>query len=192
MNRIYVMAFLIAAAVITYFAFEQSRQKVTAQRLPVLHKLPEPSLKTHSGLELSKENLTNKIVIVSLTPTKCDASCQVVYEVLGNVLKSGSLSKVALISLLSDYSHEQQGALSDLIKKFKHPNDPWYFISERNQQTEELERIIFKDGTRKHHSSQLILIDQDRQVRGHYDSRNPNAIKSMIYHAAALSQQKSV
>ena len=195
MNRIYFMAFLISAGIITYFAFEQSRSKVAAEKLPQLGNVSDFALVDSHGAPFHSEKIKGKTWIVSLTYTNCKEPCTAVNETLAMIHKTFMAKDLKILSISSDPTQDTPLLLLDYAHNFRKGFDQWFFLTGETDQVHKTIKQLYKLPRGKKlqkFTPRLVLVDTKGQIRGFYDSRNADAVKSLIYHAAALMEQKSV
>lgn len=181
----------------------QLRTPAAMPRQPVLEQLsrygpaPDFSLVERSGRPVSAGDLHGRVWIADFIYTTCRDTCPLQSRSMASVqadLKDyGDLRSV---SITVDPLTDSTALLSAYADRYGADPDRWLFLT---GDVEQIRRII-QDGFRLSaaqmdgatpdpvlfHSSRFVLVDREGEIRGYYDSNDPQALRRLRENARGL------
>lgn len=172
---------------------------------PVLQKLakygsaPRFSLTERSGKSVSTDDLRGKVWIADFIYTQCQDTCPLQTSVMASL--QSDLGGLRLVSITVDPMTDSPKVLSQYADRHGADADRWLFLT---GEPAEIRRIV-QEGFRLSavpvksesndpvifHSSRLVLVDQNGDIRGYYDSTDPDAVRHLRENARALLAKKA-
>lgn len=151
--------------------------------LPKLGKFPAFKLDTQENQPFSEEKLFGKKVIFSFFFTSCEGPCPILTAELVKLQKEFVSEKDLLfVSVSIDPKRDTSEKLKVYAQKISANLDNWVFL------TGDIEEIIKLsegglnlglDPAEFNHSTKVILIDKEGQIRGLFDSQDKNELKQL-------------
>jgi protein SCO1/2 len=141
----------------------------------IYHALPDFKLTDQDGKPVSLKNFDKKIFIASFFYTGCPTVCFTTNHYLSLLDSNYTKNKmVYFASITVDPGHDSAGVLKAYKSKFKDATPKWLFLTGDTSTTYNLARNGFlvnalqagKDNFI--YSDKVILIDQDKRIRGYY------------------------
>ena len=138
----------------------------------VIGKVPNFSLTNFDGEEVSSSILNNKITIVNFMFTQCEDACLIMSENLSLLQERFAQSNdIQFLSITTDPDFDSLEILNDYQKKYSKKNN-WFFargniidIINLSEKGFFLSAKLLPAG----HSTRLILVDQNNQIRKYYE-----------------------
>ena len=182
---------------------QQLRTPPAMPRQPALEELarygpaPDFSLVERSGRPVSAGDLHGRVWIADFIYTACRDTCPLQSRSMAALqadLKGyGDLRSV---SITVDPLNDTTALLSGYADRYGADADRWLFLT---GDVEQIRRIV-QDGFRLSaapvdgatpdrvvfHSSRFVLVDRDGEIRGYYDSNDPQALRRLRENARAL------
>lgn len=142
-------------------------------RLPVYDNAPGFTLTERSGRPLTQSALEGKVWVADFIFTRCMGPCPFMSLRAQEIL--AKVPGFTMVSFTSDPAYDTPEVLARYADRYKADPDRWLFLTGPK---EEMSRIAkeFKFGgidAPDMHSTRFILVDQQGQVRGYYDSNDP-------------------
>ncbi|MDE0030179.1 MAG: SCO family protein [Deltaproteobacteria bacterium] len=187
---------------------QQVRTTPAIPRQPVLQELarygpaPDFSLVERSGRPVSAGDLRGRVWIADFIYTTCQDTCPLqsrsMAAVQADLKDYGDLRSV---SITVDPLTDSTALLSAYADRYGADPDRWLFLT---GDVEQIRRIV-QDGFRLSaapvdgatpdpvvfHSSRFVLVDRDGEIRGYYDSNDPQALKRLRENARGLLAGKA-
>jgi cytochrome oxidase Cu insertion factor (SCO1/SenC/PrrC family) len=150
--------------------------------------VPDFSLVERSGKKAGLGDLRGKIWIADFIYTNCTDTCPLQTAAMAKLqerwMKDGHLK---LVSFSVDPERDTPEVLSRYAERYKADEKRWWFLTGAKEQITRLVQDGFRlsavpateDGAQSSlvfHSSRFVLVDQEAQIRGYYDSRDPEAL----------------
>lgn len=182
---------------------QQLRTSPAMPRQPVLQDLarygpaPDFSLVERSGRPVSAGDLRGRVWVADFIYTTCQDTCPLqsrsMAAVQADLKDYGDLRSV---SITVDPLTDSTALLSAYADRYGADPDRWLFLT---GDVEQIRRIV-QDGFRLSatpvdgatpdpvvfHSSRFVLVDRDGEIRGYYDSNDPQALKRLRENARGL------
>ena len=165
--------------------------------------VPDFSFVERSGKKTSLAELRGKVWIADFIYTNCTDTCPLQTADMAKLqeqwINEGDLE---LVSFSIDPERDTPRVLSQYAGRFKADAKRWLFLTGGK---EEIARLV-EDGFRLAaapapntknrtgimlHSARFVLVDRKTQIRGYYDSRNPEALQRLKNDIATLLKEKS-
>ena len=150
--------------------------------------VPDFSLVERSGKRIAVGDLRGKIWVADFIYTTCKDTCPLQSAEMSKLQDEWSAKpELRFVSFSVDPDHDTPAVLSQYAKNFKADGDRWLFLTGDKKQLSHL----IQDGFRLSaapltqsdsqdqvilHSPRFVLIDKKTQIRGYYDSRDPEAL----------------
>jgi cytochrome oxidase Cu insertion factor (SCO1/SenC/PrrC family) len=163
--------------------------------------LTDFSLVERSGKKITLADLRGKISIVDFIYTSCSDTCPLQTADMAKLQEQWIKEReVELISVSVDPEHDTPRVLTKYAGRFRADPERWLFLTGPKKQ---IDRLI-EDGFRlpiaqafhgDHgsvvHSSRFVLVNQQAQVCGYYDNRDPQAMERLKADVTGLLQHLS-
>jgi len=138
----------------------------------VIGKVPNFSLTNFDGEEVTSSILDNKITIVNFMFTQCEDACLIMSENLSLLQERFAQSNdIQFLSITTDPDFDSLEILNDYQRKYSKKNN-WFFargniidIINLSEKGFFLSAKLLPAG----HSTRLILVDQNNQIRKYYE-----------------------
>jgi protein SCO1/2 len=133
----------------------------------------------------NSDSLHGQIWLANFFFTKCQGICPTIMAEISKVSSVIDNSDFNIISISIDPKNDTLSALKDYSDKFKADQVKWKFI---NGDMEVINPLIengfkvnpvIKDAPQSH-STRIVLIDRNFQIRSYYDGLKPNISKEII------------
>ena len=153
--------------------------------------VPEFSLTERSGKSVGLGALRGKIWIADFIYTSCTDTCPLQTAEMAKLQEHWrARPEIRLVSITVDPARDRAEVLSRYADKFKADADRWLFLTGEKEQIARLIQAGFhlsaapltEEGTQASvilHSPRFVLVDQAAQIRGYYDSREPDALQRL-------------
>lgn len=163
-------------------------------QLPVLWKVPAFHFVDQDGAAFTDRELRGHVWVADFIYTQCTAACPLLTARMKLLARKLSDHPVAFLSFSVDPEHDRPAALKAYAARWHGDERHWRLLDTGNEQAlhafvdamqTDLSRSG-KDGPIAH-SESFVLIDAAGQVRGRYDSTDPDALAQLVADAAALA-----
>ena len=173
LNKKLIIAFfsVLILGIIGLFTIDQATQS-RINNLSVISEIPSFQLDNFDGTSFTEKNLDNKITVASFIFTQCEGACPIMSTNMG-LLQKRFLDSDALqfVSITTDPDYDSSSVLKDFSNKYSSKNN-WFFlrgdIDDVVKLSEDgffLSASLLPIG----HSTRLVLIDKDRNIRKYYE-----------------------
>ncbi len=185
----------------------QLRAPAASPRRPALEQLqrygpaPDFSLVERSGRPVSTGDLRGRVWIADFIYTKCQDSCPLQSRTMA-ALQAEFLDyrDLRLVSITVDPLTDSTALLSQYADRYGADTERWLFLT---GEVRDIRRIV-QDGFRLSaapvdgqtldpvlfHSARFVLVDRDGEIRGYYDSTDPQALDRLRENARRLLADK--
>ena len=148
--------------------------------LPQLGEGPEFVLTNTANSDFGSEQLNDKVWVASFFFSRCEGPCPML---IANVAKLASEFKynqrVALASISVDPEYDTPKVLKEYAAKFHADPRSWHFLTGEKEKIVEILNEGLKIGTLKdpkYHTTYLVLLDKENNIRGYYDGTDSEMI----------------
>ena len=149
----------------------------------IYHKVPEFKLTSQFGMPVSLSTFNNKILVVNFFYTRCPSICKLINT---NMAELDSAYKknpiVDFVSITVDPEHDDAAVLKKYALKFKASPGKWFFLTGDTASIYSAARngfLVNAVQTGKSdfiYSDKLILIDEDKRIRGYYSGAETSEV----------------
>jgi len=145
--------------------------------------VPDFKLTERSGRDVSLAQLRGKIWIADFIYTTCTDTCPLQTAAMAKLQKEfAAQASIQFVSVSVDPERDTLPVLSAYADKHEADRQRWYFLTGQRDQVIKLVRdgfhlsvAAFPDSAEQSgmipHSPRFVLIDEQAQIRGYYDSR---------------------
>lgn len=172
-------------------------------RQPALERLarygpaPDFSLVERSGKTVSARDLRGQIWIADFIYTKCQDTCPLQSRAMAALQADlEAHGYVRSVSITVDPLTDTPALLSRYADRYGADPERWLFLTGELQQIRRIVQEGFRlsaapvDGGTADpvvfHSARFVLVDRDGEIRGYYDSNDPQALKRLRENARTL------
>jgi protein SCO1/2 len=174
-------------AVIALFVIYMANQ--SRSDIPVLGKVPPFSFTEQSGQSFGTEEMKGKINIVNFFFTTCKGPCPIMNARVAELYKKYVTSnEVQFVSLSVDPARDSLKVLQAYAKSYGVNDNRWLFLRAPIEEVHRVSEEGFMLGGELPtiHSTKLILVDKDLNIRGYYDSFNDEQLRLLTTHVRSL------
>ena len=164
--------------------------------------LPEFSLVERSGKKITRADLRGKISIVDFIYTSCSDTCPLQTADMAKLQEQWFKEReIELVSISVDPEHDTPRVLARYARRFRADPERWLFLTGPQ---EHIDRLV-EDGFRLPiarslhgnldnvvHSSRFVLVNEQAQVCGYYDNRDPRAMERLKVDITGLLHRGAV
>lgn len=158
--------------------------------LASFHKIPNFSFVNQDGKRITEKTFENKIYVAGFFFSTCPGICPTVRTQLTKVQESFADDKQVLIAQYSIRpSNDSQEVLQAYALKNKINNQKWHLLTGDKEEIYELAKTAYfasedlGNAQKKNdflHTESLLLIDQNKHIRGIYNGLNSGSVDYLI------------
>ena len=173
LNKKLIIAFfsVFILGIIGLFTIDQATQS-RINNLPLITEIPSFQLENFDGKSFTEENLDNQITVASFIFTQCEGACPIMSTNMGLLQKRFAESdELQFISITTDPDYDSADVLKEFSNKYSNKNN-WFFLRGSIDNVVELSQdgfFLSASLLPLGHSTRLILIDKDRNIRKYYE-----------------------
>ncbi len=195
-----ILAALLVAIVLGAVVLPALAARGKAPELPVYGAVPSFAMVDHTGQEVTREDLRGYVTIVNFIFTRCPTVCPTFTATLRAVQEKtlGFGGRLKLVSITVDPDYDTPEVLAAYAAKFGADPSRWRFLRGEPAALVEVATDGFMVAVEKRgaqangapnivHAEHFILVDPSLQLRGFYNSNDPQRIERMIQDAKRLS-----
>jgi protein SCO1/2 len=159
------------------------------EHLVILGEVPAFTFVERSGVSFGDENMKGKINIVNFFFTTCKGPCPIMNARVAELYKKYSTTdNVRFVSISVDPKRDSLAVLRQYADEFGVTDDRWLFL---RGDLDEVHRVSEKGfmlagDLPTIHSTKLILVDENRKIRGYYDSFDEESLRLLTVHVREL------
>lgn len=192
------LVFLVVSSLSLGFALTKMVLRRQKQALPKIRAVGSFSLKERNGREVTEAQLKDKVWVVSFIFTRCSGPCPKVTAAMADLQRDQRLQDLSLVSVSVDPEFDTPKVLKSYAENFSADPVRWYFLTGPKKKVYELiiKRFglpvmeappgVAKVGEQFTHSTRLVLVDKDGQIRGYYESTKAEEIQALRRDAGRL------
>ena len=173
LNKKLIIAFfsVLILGIIGLFTIDQATQS-RINNLSVISEIPSFQLDNFDGTSFTEKNLDNKITVASFIFTQCEGACPIMSTNMG-LLQKRFLDSDALqfVSITTDPDYDSSSVLKEFSDKYSSKNN-WFFLRGNINDVVELSEdgfFLSASLLPVGHSTRLVLIDKNRNIRKYYE-----------------------
>ena len=173
LNKKLIIAFfsVFILGIVGLFTVDQATQS-RINNLPLITEIPSFQLENFDGTSFTEQNLDNQITVASFIFTQCEGACPIMSENMGLLQKRFSESnELQFVSITTDPDYDSKDILKEFSNKYSNKNN-WFFLRGNIDEVVELSQdgfFLSASLLPLGHSTRLILIDKDRNIRKYYE-----------------------
>ena len=157
--------------------------------LPTLGSVSDFKLTDQTGGEFKSESLAGHVWVANFMFTNCPGPCPRMSSQMREVQSALAGKDVKLVSMTVDPDRDTPEKLAKYAAFYSATPGVWYFLTGPRETLNHLGKDVFKlnavDGSFDH-SLRFVLVDGKSQIRGYYQTTEPDAISRLIADAKAL------
>lgn len=161
--------------------------------LPKLGKVSDFRLNDQTAKPTSLATLTGKVWIASFIFTRCQGPCPLMSQKAAYLQKQlAGEKRLRILSITMDPEYDSPAVLAAYGEKFNANPERWLLLTGEKADIISLAITAFKLPASENpnlHSTRFVLVDQQAQIRGYYDSQDPQAIEKLIRDAKTLAAE---
>jgi len=178
-----------AAVVISALLLTASCKRKT--NLPEYGVVPPFQLTAQTGQTFDgDQELRGKLWVADFIYTTCPGPCPRMTSQMHR-LQQGVDKTVDLVSFTVDPARDTPDALAAYAKLYHAAPENWFFLTGPSATLQLLDKNVFKLGdvdSSLQHSTRFVLVDAHMQIRGYYDSSEPDVIAHLLADIHALEK----
>lgn len=186
-------AFICIASFIAFAALAACNRP--APQLPDYGKVPNFEMTDSLGHTFNSDSLKGKIWIADFIYTRCPDACPRMTSEMQKVANDvKGKEDVRLVSISVDPAHDTPPVLNAFAQKYGAPTAQWMFLTGTPQTIHLIAYKTFHVGDiieKMNHSTKFIVVDKSGEIRGYYDSFNPDAVQTMLADVEALREGRA-
>lgn len=164
------------------------------------HTVPDFEFINQENQQITQKILENKVTVVNFIFTSCPTICPKQTKQLQEIQeKTKGLNNYQQLSFTVDPKRDSPEILKQFGKKYHANFSNWHFLRADQKIVYNLGMNGFYLGMGKDnlaeggffHSSNLVLIDQNKHIRGMYDSFDEKQVKQLVDDIKFLLKEKS-
>ena len=173
LNKKLIIAFfsVLILGIIVLFTIDKATQS-RINNLSIISEVPSFELDNFDGIPFTEKKLDNKITVASFIFTQCEGACPIMSTNMGLLQKRFSDSDILqFVSITTDPDYDSSNILKEFSDKYSTKNN-WFFLrGDINDVVKLSEDGFFLSASLLPvgHSTRLILIDKDRNIRKYYE-----------------------
>jgi|TARA_B110000438_G_scaffold98532_1_gene97493 protein SCO1/2 len=173
LNKKLIIAFfsVLILGIIGLFTIDKATQS-RINNLSIISEVPSFELDNFDGIPFTEKKLDNKITVASFIFTQCEGACPIMSTNMGLLQKRFSDSDILqFVSITTDPDYDSSNILKEFSDKYSTKNN-WFFLrGDINDVVKLSEDGFFLSASLLPvgHSTRLILIDKDRNIRKYYE-----------------------
>ena len=166
----------------------------SAPPLPEYGEVPDFQLTDQHGKAFRGRSLAGKIWVADFMFTSCMGPCPRMTSRLHQVREGAAkIADFNVVSFTIDPAKDTPAVLNEYAKEHDAAAN-WYFLTGPQHDLHHLCRNVFKlgdvDGSLSH-STKFMLMDRHSQIRGYYDSYDPESIQQLETDIGRLARERS-
>jgi protein SCO1/2 len=162
--------------------------------------VPDMELIERSGETVRLSDLRGKVWVAGFIFTRCHETCPMITGIMAQ-LRAELPSDVQMVSITVDPRYDSPDVLRDYARNYK-AGDDWWFLTGPRDELYELIIEGFKLGVRENsdpeklpgeriiHSTRLVVVDRNGEIRGYYDSTDPGLVRMLVQNVQTLRNEE--
>ena len=151
--------------------------------LPVIARIDELRLETSLGTEITATDLEGKVHVVDFIFTSCQMACPLMTAKMKQLYDDyAGESELGFLSVSTDPANDTIEVLHEYAQRFGVDENRFVFgraPMDEVVRLSEKEFLLGATGLPAGHSLKFVLVDRDRQIRGYYDSEDPEELEEL-------------
>ena len=180
-----------SAAIAAVVLFTSCRQR----ELPVYKTVPRFSLTSQTGQAFDSSSLNGSVWVADFFFTNCTGPCPRMSSRFRQIQKSfPSAPDLKFVSITVDPARDTPAVLTEYARKFSAEPGRWLMLTGPVETLQNLSRQVFMLGDIQGdltHSTRFVLMDRKSQIRGFYQSNEPESIQQLTKDIQLLLKEKT-
>ena len=181
------IAVLLLAGVIAFTPRVISLFETPQPNLPILGKAPSFELTKADGSKFASSSLAGKWHVVNFFFASCPHVCPAVNGRVSLVHKEFAKKGIEFVSISVDPETDTPAALTEYWPRFTESDEHWHFLTHNGMEdpmkglAAVLEQGYFLpiSEDKNNHTTRLVLIDPEGQIRGYYRGLSDNGSEEL-------------
>lgn len=158
-----------------------SESTISPSELAVQQQLPDFSLTDQRGAPFALSNLHDKVWVADFIFTSCATICPPMTIQMASLQDEFATEDVHFVSFSVDPERDTPEVLFRYADDYGADGSRWAFLTGQKETIYQLAHEGFNlaaghRGSEILHSTRFVLVDQNQQVQGYYDSRSPGSL----------------
>ena len=198
-----ILGFVAVASLLIYRRFSQenprtgaihssSAERIEGSVLPVFGPAPDFSLIERSGKTLIKKDLEGRPWVADFIFTSCAGQCPFMSLEMKKLQTLFSRDRdLRFVSFSVDPQRDTPPILSEYADHYGAEKERWFFLTGSQKEINRILAGFFLNRVEEPamHSTRFLLMDGTGQIRGYYDSSEPEGMRQLIHDIQILTQQ---
>ncbi len=167
---------------------------VSGTPLPIMSKLPDFHLIDQDGAPFSLKDLTETATLVDFVFTRCMGPCPMMALEMGKLqTKFADSPNIRFLSISVDPTNDSPKTLTEYGASIGAIPGKWNFATGDGDSIVALSEKGFKlpaSTWPAEHSTRFVLVDKKGQIRGYYESTDPEWMKTLVKDIGRLLRSK--
>jgi len=166
----------------------------------VYHRIPAFSFTNQDSLTVTEQTFANKIYVADFFFTTCPSVCPRMQEQLSRVYRVFKDNpKVMYLSHTIDPEFDSVARLKDYARLLDADSTKWHFVTGPKEVVHQMAQKHYMVSAYEDenadggfmHSALLVLVDEDRHIRGMYNGLEKESVDKLIADLRLLLREKS-
>jgi len=180
-------------------AIEDTGEPVIQNGDTVFHRIPDFTLTAQTGQTISQQNLEGKIYVANFFFASCQDICKKMSSNLQQVQEAFIKEpNVKIVSYTVDPERDSVAVLNKYAETYGADPEKWYLLTGPKSQIYQLAQEGYKLPAMQApslipdfiHSEKLLLIDEEKHVRGIYNGTDEEDVERLITEIKVLLQER--
>ena len=163
-----------------------------SDQLPFIAKVGPFELTNQEGRPFGLKELSGNIWVVNFIFTRCQGVCPVLTKkYLSLQKKLSEIKQLKYVSISMDPQFDQPSILKAFGNRYDADYTRWSFLTGKQDDIIQIARHLFKVPADKNpdlHSTRIVLIDVNSNIRGYYEGLDDKSIQKLMAHIRLLSR----
>ena len=187
---------------IIVFSFSIPHSVLADEEIPVYGHVPDFMLTERSGKEVKLADLKENVWIADFIFTRCQGQCPMLSGRMAVLQGKLNAPQIKLVSFSVDPEFDTPKILSEYATRYHAQKDKWLFLTGSKTEMWNLITDGFKLGVDQAspedlkagaepvmHTNRFVLVDQEGNIRGYYDSSDSQEMDRLIKNVSSLASQ---
>lgn len=172
----------------------QAQESEQPAGLPILYAAPSFSLTDQNNQIVTDASLRGKVWVAAFVFTRCAGPCPMMGAKMAQLQDAVTDPDVKLVSFTVDPEHDKPEVLKEYGKTLGADDARWFFLTGKQAEIYDVANGMLLTAIPADaqnpiiHSSKFLLVDKQGQVRGVYDSTEPEDLTQLEMDAATLAR----
>ena len=173
----------------------------SADDLPIYGNVPDFSFTDQNGKEFTSTDLQGNAWIANFIFTRCQGMCPMLSGRMATFQEKLLSPDIKLVSFSVDPEYDTPQALSEYASRYRAQKGKWFFLTGSKTEMWNFITNGFSLGVGEAtpedleagaepvmHSGRFVLVDQEGNIRGYYDSSEPQKMEQLVSDAIQLAE----